>query len=261
MRPGLGMSGACVLGLGLAVLALDGGAATLAEVKAGRSLHLCANPEALPFTSQEPALPGIQLEIAQLIADGLGAKTQVSWVFSPRGIRLAGCEVSMGAMASADAKGPMRLTKPYFGTGYVLVVPRATNGVTGFEDLKGQKIGVLVQSVAQWVLSKRGLTTTPSLAQEDIIDQVVAGQAAGGALPAAFAAWYLREHPAASLKAIEVYAEEPELRWNVAVGIRNTDQALVDAVSVILEGLQRAGTLQSTFAKYGVPYHQPFPTE
>jgi polar amino acid transport system substrate-binding protein len=253
------VSGACALGLCLAVLTLDGGAATLAEVKAGRSLHICANPEALPFSSQEAAAPGIQLEVAQLIADGLGAKTQVSWVFSPRAIREAGCEVSMGAMVSAEARGPMRLTKPYFGTGYVLVLPRATNGVKGFDDLRGQKIGVQVQSVAQWVLSKRGLTTTPTLAQEEIIEQVVTGQAAGGALPAAFAAWYLREHPAAPLKMIEVYPQDPELRWNVAVGIRNADQALVDAVSAILEGLRQAGTIQSTFAKYGVPYHQPFP--
>jgi polar amino acid transport system substrate-binding protein len=251
----------CALALALTVFVLEGGGATLQELKAGRSLHVCANPEAPPFSIQDPAQSGIQLEIAQMIADGLGVKTQVSWVFGPRAIRVAGCEVSMGAMASPAAKGPMRLSKPYFGTGYALVVPSATNGVRSFEDLKGQKIGVQVQSLAQWVLTKRGLTTTPTVVQEDIIDQIVAGQAAGGALPAAYAAWYLREHPRAALKVIEVYRQDPELRWNVAVGLRNADQALVDAVSAILEQLQRAGTVQATFARYGVPYHQPFPPE
>jgi polar amino acid transport system substrate-binding protein len=247
------------LALGLVLAAADTDAASLAEVKSGTGLHLCANPEALPFSGQDPAAPGIQLEVAEAVARALGTKWRVSWVFGPRAARLAGCEVFMSAMASPDSRGPMRLTQPYFGTGYVLLLPRATNGVKTFEDLKGGKIGVQVQSVAQWVLTKRGLTTTPSLTNEEIIQQVLTGEAEAGAVPAAQAAWYLKQHPGAPLQTAEVYVSDPELRWNVAVGLRNADQALADAVTQALQELVRNGTIASTFAKYGVPYREPFP--
>jgi hypothetical protein len=45
----------------------------------------------------------------------------------------------------------------------------------------------------------------------------------------------------------------------VAVGLRNADQALADAVSQVLQDLVRNGTVASTFARYGVPYREPFP--
>jgi len=257
MKTVLRAAGALALGLSLATA--DADAASLAEVKAGTGLHVCANPEALPFSGQDAAAPGIQLELAEALARALGTKWRVSWVVGPRAARLAGCEVFMSAMASPDSRGPMRLTQPYFGTGYVLLLPRATNGVKTFEDLKGGKIGVQVQSVAQWVLTKRGLTTTPSLTNEEIIQQVLTGEAAAGAVPAALAAWYLKRHPGAPLQITDVYVGDPELRWNVSVGLRNADQALADAVTQVLQELVRNGTIPSTFGKYGVPYREPFP--
>jgi ABC-type amino acid transport substrate-binding protein len=238
-----------------------GAAATLSEVKSGGILHICANPEAMPFTSQDPAAPGIQLELAGAIARALGAKPRVSWVYGPRAVRLAGCDILMSAVGSAESRGPVRLTRPYFGTGYVLLRPRRTDGAKSFEELRGQKIGVQVHSVAQWVLTKRGLTTTPTLTPEEVIEKVLTGEAAAGAIPAALAAWYLKQHPTAPLEISDVYITDPELRWNVAVGLRNADQALADAVSQILQDLSRDGSIESTFSRYGVPYHDPFPGE
>jgi ABC-type amino acid transport substrate-binding protein len=256
--------GACVLALGIASLTVGARGATLAEVKKGRGLHICANPEALPFSSDDPARPGVQLELARKIADALGVKIEVSWVYAPRAARQAGCEVFMSAAVvpggSPTSRTPMQLTKPYSGTGYVLLVPRSMNGVKRFEDLQGQKIGVLVHSAAQWELTKRGLVTSPTLTQEEVFELMLTGEALAGVLPAPYAGWYLKEHPAAPIKIAEEYALEQELRWNLAVGLRNSDQALVDAVSQILERLERDGTIQATFSRYGVPYYPPFPT-
>ena len=260
MRPVL--AGAWPAGIGLLVASVSAGAAaTLSEVKSGGALHVCANPESLPFTSQDPAAPGIQLELAEAIARALGTKPRVSWVHGPRAVRLAGCEVLMSAVASGNSRGPVRLTRPYFGTGYVLLRPRGADGAKSFEDLRGQKIGVQVQSVAQWVLTKRGLTTTPAFTDEEVIEKVLAGEAAAGAIPAALASWYLKQHPTAPLEVVDVYVTDPDLRWNVAVGLRNADQALADAVSQILQDLSRDGSIESTFSRYGVRYHEPFPGE
>ena len=256
--------GACVLALGVASWTTGAGGATLAEVKNGKGLHICANPEALPFSSDDPARPGVQLELARKIADALGVKTEVSWVYVPRAARQAGCEVFMSTAVvpggSPTSRTPMRVTKPYSGTGYVLLVPRSSNSVKTAKDLRGQKIGVLVHSVAQWELTKRGLVTSPTLTQEEVFELMLTGQAGAGVLPAAYAGWYLKEHPDAPVKIAEEYKLEPELRWNLAVGLRDADQALVDAVSQILGDLQRDGTIRAMFAKYGIPYYEPFPT-
>ena len=45
---------------------------TLAEVKALSTMTLCANAEALPYSSKNPDLPGFQLEIGRALAEGLG---------------------------------------------------------------------------------------------------------------------------------------------------------------------------------------------
>ncbi len=248
-----------LLGVSLAPLATEG--ATLTEVQSGAGLRLCANPEALPFSGQDPARPGIQLELAQKLAGALGVKTSVSWIFDRRAAGQAGCEVFMSAIVTPRPRAPLRLTRPYSGSGYVLVVPRNENGVKTFADLGVKKIGVLVQSVAQWVLTKRGLTTTPAFTEEELVEMVLTGQAAGGAVSMPYAGWYLKEHPNTPLKIADGYVLEPELRWNIAVGLRNADQALIDAVSRVLDDLRRDGTIQATFGKYGVPYYQPFPAE
>lgn len=255
------LAGGSLLLLSVALVPVAAQGATLAEVQSGTGLRLCANPEALPFSGQDPSRPGIQLELAQKIASALGVKTSVSWIFDRRAAGAAGCEVFMSAIVTPRTRGPMRLTRPYSGSGYVLIVPRDKNGLRTFADLPGQKIGVLVQSVAQWVLTKRGLTTTPAFTEEELVEMVLTGKAAAGALSMPYAGWYLKEHPNAPLKIADGYVLEPELRWNVAVGLRNADQALIDAVSRVLDDLRRDGTIQATFTKYGVPYYQPFPAE
>src|SRR5213596_2200934 len=228
------LAGGSLLLLGVALAPISTRGATLAEVQGDTGLRLCANPEALPFSGQDLARPGIQLELAQKIAGALGVKTSVSWIFDRRAAGAAGCEVFMSAIVTPRPRAPLRLTRPYSGSGYVLVVP-------------GKKIGVLVQSVAQWVLTKRGLTTTPAFTDEEVVEMVLTGRAAAGAVSMPYAGWYLKEHPNAPLKIAEGYMPEPELRWNITVGVRNADQALLDAVNRVLDDLRRDGTIQATF--------------
>ena len=255
------LAGASFLLLGVALAPLSARGATLAEVQGDAGLRLCANPEGLPFSSQDPARPGIQLELARRIAGALGVKSSVSWIFDRRAAGGAGCEVFMSAIVTPRPRAPMRLTRPYSGSGYVLVVPRNDNAVKTFADLGARKVGVVVQSVAQWVLTKRGLTTTPAFTEDELVEMVLTGQAAAAAVSMPYAGWYLKEHPNAALKIADGYVPEPELRWNVAVGVRNADKALLDAVSRVLDALRRDGAIQAAFAKYGVPYYPPYPSE
>jgi polar amino acid transport system substrate-binding protein len=62
-----------------------------------------------------------------------------------------------------------------------------------------------------------------------------------------------------TVKLAEGYVPEREFQWNVAVGLRNTDGALVDAVNQALEALIADGTVAGIFGHYGIPYHPPIP--
>jgi ABC-type amino acid transport substrate-binding protein len=64
--------------------------------------------------------------------------------------------------------------------------------------------------------------------------------------------------PDDGVRLVEGYTPEPDLRWNVALGFKDVDQALIDAVNAILARRMADGTVKSIFAKYGVPYYPPF---
>ena len=53
------------------------------------------------------------------------------------------------------------------------------------------------------------------------------------------------------------YDAEPELAWTVAVGLRRSDEALVNAINGALERLIADGTLARVYANYGVDYRRP----
>jgi len=44
----------------------------------------------------------------------------------------------------------------------------------------------------------------------------------------------------------------PELRWDVAVGIRKADDALVEAINAALDRMLAAGTIHRIYASYGI---------
>ena len=64
-------------------------------------------------------------------------------------------------------------------------------------------------------------------------------------------------HANAGVRYVHAYDSEPELRWTVAVGMRRGDEALLDAVNAILDGLVEDGSLARIYARYGVDYRRP----
>ena len=44
----------------------------------------------------------------------------------------------------------------------------------------------------------------------------------------------------------------PELRWEVAVGMRKADDALVDAVNAALDRMLEQGVVSRIYASYGI---------
>ncbi len=257
-RRALGVIVAVVVALATTTGSVAG--APLAAIRESGTFTVCAHPDALPFSAQGQAQPGFQLEIADALTKSLGVRLGVSWIVFSRHARRAHCDAVMGAIVKPGAppedKGPTRFTRPYMGSGYVLVVPARSTKIRQLEDVKDGKIGVEHTSWPHYILSQRAIPTASFGSQLDILDAVASDTAAAGFATGPYVGWYLKQHPG-SVRAVDTASPDPEFRWNVAVRLLNTDQALVDALNRLIGDLLSAGTITKILESYGIPYVPP----
>jgi ABC-type amino acid transport substrate-binding protein len=241
------------------MLCSDALARTLAEIKYKGAISMCANPDALPFSSQNADPPGFQIEIARAIAAGLGVSLEQQWILPRYRANLVNCDILMDSIDDpAVYEGKLLLSRPYQRTGVALGVGPKTTTINGFSGVpKGQKVGVMVNSVAQVVLGKKGLSQSPYAFEQEMLDDLAKGELYGAAASPATIAYYIRQHPDAGLRVVHAYDSEPQLAWNVSVGMRKADQALVDAVNQVVDRLLADGTITAIYGRYGVEHRAP----
>ncbi len=257
MRAGYAM--ACVCAAFLLAVAENAGARTLAEVKSLGAISMCANRDALPYASNKPETPGFQIEIGRAIAEGLGVPLNIEWIFPRRRANVVNCDMLLDNINDPEVnEGRMRLSRPYQKSGLALGLHRDAEDISDFRELKkGQKIGVMISSFASMVLGKAGKTTSPYAFQSDMVEDLQKGELYGAAVSTATMSYYILQHPNSGLRLVNAFDGEPQLTWQVAVGLRKSDAALVDAVNEILEKLIEDGTLTRIYAKYGVEHRLP----
>ena len=253
------------LALGAAILLpIAAGAETLVEIKRRQYFEVCAHPDALPYSSQNSSPQGFQLDLARLVAEDLGVGLRVDWIVYTRHSRVVNCDALLGVIVKDDGKGPRgtKLTIPYASSGYVLVLPKNAPTVTRFEDAARDKgVGVQYTSWAHFTLDQRHVKTRQFADQMEIMDAVSRGEVSAGAVVNTYAGWYVHLQQTNGVRLVDGYTPEPDLRWNVALGLKDADQALMDAVNQILARRMADGTVAAIFAKYGVPYYPPFTPE
>jgi polar amino acid transport system substrate-binding protein len=257
MRAGYAM--ACVCAALLLPLAENAGARTLAEVKSLGAIFMCASPDALPYASDKPETPGFQIEIGRAIAAGLGVGLNVEWIVARRRRNLVNCDMLFDSINDPEVnEGRARLSRPYQKSGVALGLRRDAEAISDFRQLKqGQKVGVMINSFASMVLGKADKSTSPYAFQSDMVDDLRKGELYGAAVSAATLSYYIFQHPDSGLRLVNAFGGVPELTWEVAVGLRKSDAALVDAVNAILEKLIADGSLARIYAKYGVEHRLP----
>jgi len=256
---------AFALGLGFAfVFALlstgNAQARTLAEVRARGVVSMCANPDALPYASKQPDTPGFQIELGRAITAELGAPLEIDWIVPRMRAGLVDCDLLFDTIADPDVqRGPVKLSHPYQKSGVALALRRGSESVRGFQDLKPgrERVGVMVNSVASVLLGKRGVRTVPYSFESDMVEDLVKGEIDACAVSPATIAYYIHTHPDAGLAYVHAYDTEPELRWTVAVGMRRSDDAMVDAINAALDRLIADGTVARIYSRYGVDYRRP----
>ncbi len=235
------------------------GARTLAEVRALGSISMCASPETLPYASNQPEVPGFQIELGRAIAEGLGLGLSTEWVVPRRRANIVNCDMQLDSIYDPGrSKGAVLLSRPYQKSGVVLGIARGAEPVANFKDLtKDQKVGVMSSSVARVVLGKSGAITSPYAFENDMLEDLTQGTLYGAALSSATLSYYILQHPETGLQLAHAFDGEPDLTWEVAVGLRKSDTALVDEVNKVLDRLLADGSITRIYAKYGVEHRAP----
>jgi polar amino acid transport system substrate-binding protein len=234
-------------------------ARTLAEVRSLGAISMCANADALPWSSRKPETPGFQIELGRQIAQGLGVPLNVEWIVPRRRANTVNCDMMLDSVNDPEvSEGRVLLTRSYQKSGMALVLRRDAADITDFMQLpKGQKVGVMVNSVASVVLGKAGFTTSPYAFQVDMLDDMGKGELYGAVVSATWADHYIHSNPDANLKVAYAFQDNKDLTWDVAIGLRKSDAALQQAVSEVLDRLIADGTLTAIYAKYGVKHRIP----
>jgi ABC-type amino acid transport substrate-binding protein len=257
------MRAACAMACACAALSLSlagsAGARTLAEVKSLGAIFMCAGPDALPYASDKPEAPGFQIEIGRAIAAGLGVALNIEWIVARRRRNLVNCDMTLDSINDPEVnEGQARLSRPYQKSGVTLALRRDAEAISDFRQLKqDQKVGVMINSYASMVLGKADKSTSPYAFQSDMLDDLQKGELYAAAVSGATLSYYIFQHPDSGLRLVRAFDSVPELTWEVAVGLRKADAALVDAVNEILERLIADGTLTRIYAKYGVEHRLP----
>jgi ABC-type amino acid transport substrate-binding protein len=248
----------------------------LERVKTRGSIIFCADRYNYPFSTDNVGNPGFDIEIAALIAKQLNLTPQFFWVDTGtrgglgRALRNSilekRCDVFLSLPTGKEGEEEMEekgllLTKPYFGTGFVLIARGDTNGITGLNSVKGKKIGVEMTTPADWYLYKNGYDRSLFRYIPEILDAMKKGELDVALVWAPMAGSALKDHPESKAKLIEGYVPEPALRWSLAMAVRKEDKDLVDALNPVLEGLSKGGQVKEILSKYGVPFYPPFPEE
>ena len=248
--------------IAVALLALGASpvsARTLAQIQQLGAISVCLNPDALPYSSNKPETPGFQLELAREIAKGLGVKLNVEWIVPRRRANVVNCDMLLDSANDKDIhEGRLLLSRPYQTSGVALGLSKNAVPITDYHELQpGQKVGVMINSIASVVVGKAGKSTSPYAFQADMLEDLEKGEVYAIAVSAAAMSYYIKQHPDSGLKLAFAFDGEPDLHWQVSVGLRKSDQALVDAINAVLEKLIADGTLAAIYARYGVELRVP----
>jgi polar amino acid transport system substrate-binding protein len=244
------------------VVAAPGGAIArpLDLIKARGSLMVCANPNALPFSSKNGDRRGFELELGEALAKELGVGLEVGWVVFPFHVGRVDCDVLFDAIVDPESAedAHVRLSRPYNVSGVAIALRPGVEGVRGFADLnKGQRVGALVGSLASVRLGQKGLPTIPFTFEDEMVDALSRGELDAALVTPAMVGYYNMLHKDVPVTLVRAYEGMPELRWEVAVGMRKADDALVTAINGALDRLLAQGTISRIYASYGIEQSLP----
>jgi ABC-type amino acid transport substrate-binding protein/mono/diheme cytochrome c family protein len=224
-------------------------------------LRLCADPTNLPFSSDNPAMPGVYVEIGQALAKSLGRPVSYDWYksyFGKRTVRVTllgkQCDALIGLTPSDDFMGPAVIfSRPIAREGYALVTVKGRT-MTHIDDLRSLRVAVQYETTPQNLLAARDdIEKVTVLSPEEGMKALDQGKVDVAFIWGPVAGW-LNKTEYGNRYAIHTTDGEG-LLWPVAIGFAKGSKELRDQVDAQLPALD--GMIGDLAAKYGLPTDPP----
>jgi polar amino acid transport system substrate-binding protein len=231
------------------------------------------DPANLPYSSARGDRPGFDLEFARALAREMGVKLRIEWLEVHRETAVGKlvqreCDLALGAAVEPNAveddeelAGKVLYSRPYYGTGYLLLQRKQGPHVGSLADIKGEKarrLGAEAGSVADYRLRQRGYLRRLFRNQLAVLKSLNDGDIDYAYLWANVG-WTLHTSPDFALEIAKDYV--PEDHWNIAVALREGDDELKQHVDTAIDKLVKDDTVSRTLSRYHVPYYPPFAEE
>jgi ABC-type amino acid transport substrate-binding protein len=244
----------------LAIMIGQSAAGILPQLKAAGALRVCADPQNLPFSSQDPQQPGFEVELAREIAQELGLRAELVWISTLSGRRalrqlLDGqCDLFMGLPQDArflEDYPRLILSTVYYTMAHVLVLPEGT-AIRQLKELGDKPVAVEYASLGAIFAFQQGQPQQTYTRQEDLFQAVATGGAAAALMWAPIAGWLAKTHPEAKLHLVLMPGHD--LEFPMGIGMRKTDADLKDAVDEVLQKLSQRHAVANILRRYGIPF-------
>jgi polar amino acid transport system substrate-binding protein len=242
----------------LLALAEPSSAADTSDVK---PLRLCADPENLPYSSDDASKPGFYLEVGQAIGKALGRPVAYNWYktyFGKRTVRvtlLGGqCDAMIGLPLSDDFMGPAVIFSRKISTQTYALVTVKDKAISSAEDLRGSRVAVQYETAPQNVLALRDdIEKVSVLSPEEAMKALDLGTADVAFVWGPAAGWLNKTRYESRYTIRPVEGEG--LSWDAAIGFARTSKGLRDQIDAVLPGLEQR--IVDLATKYGLPNDQP----
>lgn len=257
MRPATKFGLAAFLVLSLGAAAAD--ARSFDAIKQRGALALCAHPNALPFANKKGDPPGFQVELGQALAERLGVSLMQHWVTNSFQYRRADCDIVLDAIANKAALSEvgLRMSRPYYRSGVALAVRRESDLSSLANVGPERRVGALVGSLASMTLDRRNIAVSPFVFEDEMLGALARGEIEAAAVTPSAIGWHNMKNPDAAVRRIPAFEDDPDLSWNVAVGMMRPDEKLMQRVDAALGDMLTDGTITRIYARYGIELQPP----
>lgn len=224
----------------------------LAKIKEKGTLVIATEGNWSPWTyhDENDVLTGLDIEIGKLIAEGLGVKPvfeEAPWDSLLAGVKAGRFDIVCNGVGYTEERAESyNFTDPYVYTNKVLVVAESNEDIKTVEDLKGRSTANSASSTYAALAESYGAILTPvdtlgetvALLEQGRVDATINAQVS--------IADYLKEHPEAKIKVVQVLAGDP-VAYPVA---KEGTESLVEAINEILKAAREDGRLSEISMKF-----------
>ena len=226
----------------------------LARIKERGTLVIGMEGNWSPWTYHDEKsgeLTGLEVDIAKLIAEGLGVEPvfqEAPWDALLAGVDAGRFDIICNGVGYTEERAKSySFTTPYVYSNKVLVVAENNEEIKTVDDLKGRKTANSASSTYAALAEEYGATLVPVDTLGETMDMLVQGRVDATINAQVSIADYLREHPEAKIKVVQVLAGDP-VAYPLHIG--EEYQSLVDAINDVLEAARQDGRLAEISMKY-----------